>query len=250
MGLRRRLHLIVRRLKENYGLSRHGNLRDGFWELVYILFSIRTSERSYKSAYRQFRKKYRSLSGVADAPVREIELFMQPLGLSNLRAKQLSTIARAIRDGYGAAGFNRLGRRDHKTMESYLRGFHGIGAKVAKCVTMYAFDAPSLPVDTHVWRVMSRLGFAPGGRLTEQKALKLEREIPKDLRYSVHVLAISHGRAICKGKPLCSSCIIAELCPTAPSPTRDIRGGAMPRLAQAKAAPNYRSPDRPTSSRH
>ena len=151
MGAKSRLRAILSRLESLYGLSRHGNLRDGFWELVYILFSIRTAERSFQVAYRDFRKKYRRLAGVADARVAEIERFMRPLGLSRLRAKQLSSIARSIRKDFGATGFNKFGKNDYEAFEAYLCGFHGVGVKIAKCIAMYAFDAPSLPVDTHTF---------------------------------------------------------------------------------------------------
>ena len=216
-----RLAKIEHLLQTEYGLSRHGNVRDGFWELVYILFSIRTSERCYRPAFKAFRNRFRTLSRVANAKVSDVARFMRPLGLSNLRAKQLITIARTIEDDYGSARFNRLGKSEPEQMESYLRSFHGIGAKVAKCVTMYAYDADSLPVDTHVWRVLSRLGYAPGGRLSEQKALELEERIPANLRYALHVLSVSHGRTVCRSKPLCDSCVLAKLCPSRKKASRD-----------------------------
>lgn len=244
-----RLGSVVNRLESVYGLRRHGNVRDAFWELVYILFSIRTAERSYKSAFRAFRKRFHSLSEVADARISRLERSMRPLGLSRLRAKQLRMIARSIRHDLGARGLNRLGRSDPRALETYLLQFHGVGAKIAKCVAMYAFDAPSLPVDTHVWRVMSRLGFARGGRLTERKALELEARVPETLRYAVHVLSISHGRAICRSKPLCERCVLADLCPSRVTIKSDTYLTASPTSEQATVARSSRLPGKPISSR-
>lgn len=43
-------------------------------------------------------------------------------------------------------------------IEKYLASLPGIGIKTAKCVMMYSFDRLVLPVDTHVWRIATRLG--------------------------------------------------------------------------------------------
>jgi endonuclease-3 len=219
---RRRLATVMERLENVYGLDRHGNVRDGFWEVVYILLSIRTNYVAYRKVFRAFRRRFGTLGRVAAASITDIEHDLRPLGLARLRSRQLKKIAEGIEGDYGVAGFKRLGNTDHQALECYLQTFAGIGTKIAKCVSMYAFDAQSLPVDTHVWRLMTRLGYAPGGRLTEKKALSLEAIVPPRFRYAVHVLSISHGRAVCKPVPKCQACVVADLCPSRRHLTPDI----------------------------
>ena len=40
----------------------------------------------------------------------------------------------------------------------FLERLPGVGRKTAACVMLFSFDRPELPVDTHVYRVASRLG--------------------------------------------------------------------------------------------
>jgi endonuclease III len=218
-----RLKRVVAKLESLYGLSRHGNVRDVFWELIFIVLSIRTDEKQYRPIFRKLKRRYPSLRVLALARVSSIAAILRPLGLARLRSVQLKHLAVTIQRDYGARGLNALGQLDHVALERYLQQFHGVGAKIAKCVSLYAIDAPSLPVDTHVWRLMTRLGFAPGGRLTEAKALSLESVVPPELRFKVHVLALSHGRAVCKSVPECERCIIRRSCPSYPVLFRESR---------------------------
>lgn len=211
----KRLRLILGRLERAYGLERHGNVRDAFWELVLIVISVRTTQSVYLPVYRTVREAYPTIERLAAARITSLRWILVPAGLSKLKAWQIRNAAKSILRDFGPTGLTRAGRRDPVRVETYLRDLPGVGAKVAKCVTMYACDATVLPVDAHVWRVMSRLGYAPGGRLTERVALDLEFLIPPSMRYAVHVLCISHGRAICKPRPACPLCPINSLCPSA-----------------------------------
>ena len=40
---------------------------------------------------------------------------------------------------------------------AWLERLPGVGRKTAACVLLFSFDRPELPVDTHVYRVSSRL---------------------------------------------------------------------------------------------
>ena len=210
----RRLRSIVAKLTTRYGIDRHSNLRDAFWELVFIIISVRTADRLYKPTYKSVKRRYPTIYALAAARLADLTSILKPAGLSKLKSAQIRDAARAVLRDFGRSGLTRAGRKDPELIEKYLMQLDGVGVKVAKCVTMYACDAETLPVDAHVWRVMSRLGYAPGGRITEQKALQLEERVNPKLRLPVHVLSISHGREICRPTPLCDLCPVSTLCPS------------------------------------
>ena len=210
-----RLRSIVAKLTMRYGIDRHSNLRDAFWELIFIIISVRTADRLYKPTYKNVKRRYPTIDALAAARLTDLTSILKPAGLSTLKAEQIRNAARAVLRDFGRTGLTRAGRKDPEFLEKYLMRLDGVGVKVAKCVTMYACDAEALPVDAHVWRVMSRLGYAPGGRLTEQKALQLEERVNSKLRLPVHVLCISHGREICRPTPQCGTCPVSALCPSA-----------------------------------
>ena len=74
-----------------------------------------------------------------------------------------------------------------------------------------------MPVDTHVHRVTTRLGWLPP-RASAEKADRLLHElIPEGMRTELHVALIRLGREICKAPtPRCHVCPLKDICPTAP----------------------------------
>jgi len=88
----------------------------------------------------------------------------------------------------------------------------GVGRKIAKCVLMYALHRRVLPVDVHVHRLATRLGFLTKKRPDTSQEL-IESVIPPELRYGFHVNAIAHGRRICLNqRPRCNGCPLVKWC--------------------------------------
>ena len=105
----------------------------------------------------------------------------------------------------------RHGGRVPKTREE-LEALPGVGVKTAGVVMNVAYGAPTLPVDTHVFRVSNRLGLVR--TKTEPPTEKALLEVlPRwCLKYAHHWL-ILHGRRICKArKPDCPRCPVSPEC--------------------------------------
>jgi endonuclease III len=93
-----------------------------------------------------------------------------------------------------------------------LEALPGVGRKTANVVLNNAFDAETIAVDTHVFRVGNRTGLAPGKNPLEVE-LKLEERVPPAYRRHAHHWLILHGRYTCKAqRPLCEKCLINDLC--------------------------------------
>ncbi len=93
-----------------------------------------------------------------------------------------------------------------------LEALPGVGRKTANVVLNTAFGWPTIAVDTHIFRVSNRTGFAPGKNvdLVEQKLLKV---VPAEFKVDCHHWLILHGRYTCIArKPRCGSCLIEDLC--------------------------------------
>jgi endonuclease-3 len=90
----------------------------------------------------------------------------------------------------------------------------GVGRKTANVIRGHAFAIPGIAVDTHCKRLSRRLGLT-----REENPVKIEQDLaqilaPDDWTNFSHRLII-HGRRICFArKPLCASCLLAELCPS------------------------------------
>ena len=88
----------------------------------------------------------------------------------------------------------------------------GVGRKTANVVMNCAFGAHVMPVDTHVFRVATRLGIASGAT-PEKVEFSLLKNIPQKWLEHAHHWLVLHGRYVCKArKPLCEECSVKEWC--------------------------------------
>jgi endonuclease-3 len=93
-----------------------------------------------------------------------------------------------------------------------LEKLPGVGRKTANVMLNTAFGEPTMAVDTHIFRVANRTGIAPGKNVREVEQ-KLLKNVPEEFRHDAHHWLILHGRYICVArKPMCSICIINDLC--------------------------------------
>ena len=132
----------------------------------------------------------------------------------------------------------------------------GVGRKTANVVMNVAFGEPAIAVDTHIFRVCNRTGFAPGKNPTEVEE-KLLKVVPKDYLLNAHHWLLLFGRYICKARnPECVRCPVAEYC-SAPEKTEalakaaeeaaDLKPGSpakKPRAKKKPTLPEVKSNDR------
>ena len=95
----------------------------------------------------------------------------------------------------------------------YLSAFRGIGPKTVACTLLFACRKEVFPLDTHIFRVLRRVGLIPQ-KCTDRRAHEIMNEtVQKGKFYSFHVNLIRHGRTLCRPRePLCERCPIVEYC--------------------------------------
>src|SRR4051812_30548258 len=211
MADRRKLRAIRDRLRREYGRPELRPHRRPVDELVLTVLSQNTNDRNRDVAYGRLRERFASWAEVRDAPVEEVEDAIRPGGLAPTKAVRFGEILRA------------LGDDDLAWMESapveegrdYLCALPGVGRKTAACVLLFSYGLPDVPVDTHVYRVGTRLGiFRPGASFEEahDELLRLARD--GEDAYEIHVLLIRHGRRTCTARaPRCPECPLLRMCP-------------------------------------
>ena len=93
-----------------------------------------------------------------------------------------------------------------------LEALPGVGRKTANVVLNVAFGAPTIAVDTHIFRLGNRTGLAPGADVDAVER-ELVRRTPDRWKRHAHHWLILHGRHVCKArKPECWRCALRDLC--------------------------------------
>ena len=212
------LREVARILAVLYGTPDLGNKPDPTDELVYIILARKTRE----GAYQQGSIRSRSGSDVgrtAGRPAFEVEKLVFSGGLSGKKITSLYAALGKLRDTFGSCTLEPARDWPDEKLKAFLCELPEIQRKSAYCVMMYSFGRKVFPADTHVGRVLSRIGpyRELGLSLEGLDHKKLQRELaelmPPNLRYSLHVNLVEHGRAVCRSpKPLCEKCELRNLC--------------------------------------
>lgn len=194
---------VVRVLSEAYpgrGMMDMGKAED---TLIATLLSARTTDIQVLRVYPSLRKRYPTLKSLASADLREMGKIIHSIGFYNTKSKAVKALARKLRDDFDG--------KVPCTMEE-LMSLPGVGRKTASCVLTQAFKIPAIAVDTHVFRIVHRLGWARG-KTAMRVEMELRELIPKKQWIDVNRSFVQFGRDICKpGKPQCWKCPIARWC--------------------------------------
>jgi endonuclease-3 len=213
---RRRLRKILERLRREYGRPVLRPHRAPVDELVLTVLSQNTNDRNRDIAYGRLRERFESWDAVRDAPVEEVEDAIRPGGLAPTKSVRIQRILDALDDGSAEHDSDLMWLDEAPLDEAreYLCALPGVGRKTAACVLLFSFGRPDVPVDTHVFRVGTRLGlFRPGASLEEAHDELLRLVEPEDA-YETHVLLIRHGRRTCTARsPRCAECPLRRMCP-------------------------------------
>lgn len=188
------------------------HIKDPTTELVYhtpfelliaVLLSAQATDVSVNKATKP-------LFAIANTPqamlvlgVDNLKQYIRTIGLYNSKAVNIIKTCQILIDKYNG-----------EVPENFeqLIMLPGVGRKTANVVLNTAFGWPTIAVDTHIFRVCNRTGFAQG-KTVEAVEEKLLKVVPNDYKINCHHWFILHGRYTCVArKPKCGSCVIEDLC--------------------------------------
>ncbi|NKY48399.1 Ultraviolet N-glycosylase/AP lyase [Nocardia cerradoensis] len=154
-----------------------------------------------------------------ETPVGDVIDVIRPAGFGKQRAAQLQGLLQRVAADCKERGIRRitldwLRHLPDDDVESYLTSLPGISEKSARCVVYYSLDRQTLAVDTHVRRILDRLGVV-ADRKGKVRYADYEAVVPERLRQRLHVNLIHHGRAFCRSQlPKCGGCPLISFCPS------------------------------------
>lgn len=204
-------------LHERYKDFSHYNKKNPLDELLFIICSLKTDERKYRSTFRSLKKAYPTFVALSSASEDEIARAIKEGGLYAQKATTIKRLINIIVANFGKLTLSPLNRMSDEACENFLVSLPGIGKKTARCVIMYSLERQVFPVDTHCWRISNRIGWVTWKKrdtsCRQQDMDRLQELIPPEHRFSLHVNMISLGREICTPlNPKCSICPITSYC--------------------------------------
>lgn len=209
---------IAKELNKRYRNFSHHNKKNPLEELLFILCSVKRSEKVYLRAFKSLKRAFPSYSELNQASVRVIAKLVLWGGLQNQKARSLKNLMTAITKKFGHPSLAPLHKMTEAECEKFLCSLSGVGRKIARCVMLYSLDMKVFPVDSHCWRISRRLGWIKStskNQFCSSKDMnRLQEMIPPNMRLSLHVNMVSLGRDVCKARlPKCGHCPISGYCP-------------------------------------
>lgn len=174
-----------------------------YTSLIGVMLSAQSQDRRTAVACRQ-------LFALAETPEDMLKLSrdqiidaIRPAGLHNAKSKNILATSQMLIDRFNGSVPN---------TQKELMSLPGVGRKSSDIVMRFVFGEPHIAVDTHVFRMLWRLGWADS--LDEGKAsITVNNTTPDKWKYGAHMWLITHAKRVCKSRsPGCDTCVIMSVC--------------------------------------
>ena len=207
-NMRTRAAAIEERLFAIYGEGECSlDHADPFSLTIAVILSAQCTDAAVNKVTPALFAKYPTPADLAAAKLQDVEDKIHPLGFFHSKAKNLIACAQKVVADYGG--------EIPESMEG-LQSLPGVGRKTANVVMCQAFrNAQGIAVDTHVFRIAHRLGFATRNDDTPDKVeAKLLKVYPQTDWLYINHQWVHFGREFCSARnPKCLTCPIHDLCP-------------------------------------
>ena len=181
------------------------NHRNPFELLAATILSAQCTDERVNMVTPALFRRYPDPESLAAANPADVEEIVHSTGFYRAKAANLIGMATGLVERFGG---------EVPSATEDLVTLAGVGRKTANVVRSVALGLPGLPVDTHVGRLVRRLGITD-----EEDPVRVEMVlndmIAPDERGLFSLRLILHGRRVCPArKPRCGDCTLADYCPS------------------------------------
>lgn len=196
--------LILERLREaNPHPTTELHYNSPFELLIAVILSAQATDVGVNKATAKLYPVANTPAAILALGLDGLKSYIKTIGLYNAKAENVIKTCQQLLTLHGG---------EVPEDRAALEALPGVGRKTANVVLNTAFGWPTIAVDTHIFRVANRTGFAPGKNVDEVEQ-KLLKHVPAEFKLDVHHWFILHGRYTCIArKPRCGSCLIEDLC--------------------------------------
>ncbi|MFA6571473.1 MAG: endonuclease III [Bacteroidota bacterium] len=202
---KRRMKMILSVLSKDYP-DVHIQLDFGtpFELLVSTILSAQCTDARVNIITKELFIKYRKPKDYLTVDVTELEQDIFSAGYYKAKARHIQGAAEMVIDKF---------KGKVPSTEEELLQIPGVGRKTANVILGHCFSVPAIVVDTHVSRIIERLGFTEGRNPEKTERILMEL-IPKDQWVVFTHYLINHGRKVCTSrKAKCGECNVSRYCP-------------------------------------
>ena len=171
--------------------------------LVATVLSAQSTDVRVNIVTKELFKNFNTPEKILKLGEEKLMEYIKSIGFYNVKSKNIIALSHLLIQNYDS--------QVPEQMDELLK-LPGVGRKTANVVLSNCFGVPAIAVDTHVFRVSTRLGFSD-----KKDPLQVEQDLMKKIskKYwtDAHHAFIFHGRRICKARnPMCELCSVQSYC--------------------------------------
>ncbi len=171
--------------------------------LVATVLSAQSTDVRVNIVTKELFKNFNTPEKILELGEEKLMEYIKSIGFYNVKSKNIIALSHLLIQNYDS--------QVPDEMDELLK-LPGVGRKTANVVLSNCFGVPAIAVDTHVFRVSTRLGFSD-----KKDPLQVEQDLMKKIskKYwtDAHHAFIFHGRRICKARnPICELCSVQSYC--------------------------------------
>ena len=174
------------------------------WELIVaIILSAQTTDKNVNLRTPALFQVANTPKQTQDLGEEKVKSYLTSINYYNNKTRAIMALAKTLHEQY------------HDEMPkdfNTLLTLPGIGRKTASVFLNVAYNAPYIGVDTHVFRLVHRLGICTG-KTPEEVQDKLQKIVPEKYKPTIALALVLLGRYICTAKKLkCNDCPMYQVC--------------------------------------
>ena len=172
--------------------------------LVAVILSAQCTDKRVNLTTPELFRRYPDIYALARAEYDDLFPLIKSISYPGNKSRHLIGMAKMLIENFDG--------KVPLTVDELIQ-LPGVGRKTANVITSVIDQQPNLAVDTHVFRVSSRIGLTVNAKTPLATERQLIKYIPTQYIYKAHQWLILHGRYICVArKPKCEQCGLRPVC--------------------------------------
>ena len=180
MNQQKRIEILTRLRDNNPHPTTELNFSSPFELLIAVILSAQATDKGVNKATDKLFPVANTPEAIYALGVDGLKEYIKTIGLFNSKAENIIKTCKDLIEKH-----NSQVPEDRAALEALA----GVGRKTANVVLNTAFGHPTIAVDTHIFRVANRTGFAVGKNVVEVEN-KLLKVVPAEFKVDVHLSLI------------------------------------------------------------
>jgi endonuclease-3 len=213
MNMEFKIKKINQLLINHFGVpKRQKKLPDPLDILIGTILSQNTNDKNSYAAFLNLKNNISKWEDVIALKPTQIEKLIRTAGLGKQKSMAIHSLLKHLKKNNGKISLSHLKNKSDNEIIEELISHKGIGIKTASCVLLFSLDRNICPVDTHVHRILNRIGLVKTSN-PDKTFAAIKQNIPSDVAHSFHTNLLRLGREYClPSNPRCSLCPIEKIC--------------------------------------